>query len=166
LSERARTSDDIQIAIEERRRTVSRMPSSIDRANEWCSRWRAIAVLSRSSTHASALDDLPQQRGVVIQLRTELTEELPQIMGRKWSCASPHQSHFNAVDAMPMAAVSPCAPALTSGSRALTMSRAMCSWSRRYRHRHGRGDPAARLEPFYTTKGERARAWAGDVYGM
>src|SRR5207248_765564 len=46
--------------------------------------------------------DLPQQRGVVIQLRTELAEELPPIMGSEVELRDALTNLiFNAVDAMP-----------------------------------------------------------------
>jgi len=94
-------------------------------------------------TSRDALEHLPTARRG-IQLRTELTEELAADQGAEVAAARrPHQFIFNAVDAMPEGTLTLRNPPLTSASRALTMSRAMGAGVRRYRHRHGRGDPAA-----------------------
>src|SRR5256886_772657 len=114
--------------------------------------------------------DLPQQRGVVIQLRTELAEDLPPIMGSEVELRDALTNLiFNAVDAMPDGGPLTLRPRLlSSGSRG--------------------GDDAARqvqvevadtgigmaeetrrrcLEPFYTTKGERGTGLGlAMVYGM
>ena len=114
--------------------------------------------------------DQPQQRGVVIQLKTELDENLPDIMGSEVEIRDALTNLiFNAVDAMPEGGI------LTVRTRQL---------------RHGgRDTPDAPrqvllevsdtgvgmdeetrrrcLEPFYTTKGERGTGLGlAMVYGM
>jgi CheY-like chemotaxis protein len=112
--------------------------------------------------------DQPQQRGVVIQLCSELAEDLPDIMGSEVEIRDALTNLiFNAVDAMP------------DGGTLTLRTRAVVS---------GDGDTAARavhievgdtgigmdeetrrrcLEPFFTTKGERGTGLGlAMVYGM
>ena len=114
--------------------------------------------------------DLPQQRGVVIQLRTELAEELPQIMGAEVELRDALTNLiFNAVDAMP------------DGGTLTLRTRLLSSGSRddvdAARQVHvevadtgiGMDEETRRrcLEPFYTTKGERGTGLGlAMVYGM
>jgi CheY-like chemotaxis protein len=114
--------------------------------------------------------DQPQQRGVVIELRTELADDLPNIMGSEVEIRDALTNLiFNAVDAMP------------DGGTLLLRTRVVASSSRP-------GSSAARqvhlevtdtgigmdeetrkscLEPFYTTKGERGTGLGlAMVYGM
>jgi signal transduction histidine kinase/ActR/RegA family two-component response regulator len=114
--------------------------------------------------------DLPQQRGVVIQLRTELAEDLPQIMGSEGELRDALTNLiFNAVDAMPDGGTLTLRTRLvTSGSRGGEAAA---------RHVHvevadtgiGMDEETRRrcLEPFYTTKGERGTGLGlAMVYGM
>jgi CheY-like chemotaxis protein/anti-sigma regulatory factor (Ser/Thr protein kinase) len=114
--------------------------------------------------------DLPQQRGVVIQLRTELTEELPQIMGSEVELRDALTNLiFNAVDAMPEGGT------LTLRTRLLTSGSRSADDVTRYVQLEvtdtgiGMDEETRRrcLEPFYTTKGERGTGLGlAMVYGM
>jgi len=116
LSERARSClTTIQIAIEDVAETVSRMREFYrPRETEMVlSRVACNRVLEQVINLTRARwSDLPQQRGVVIQLRTELTEELPQIMGAEVEL---RDALTNLISMpwmpCPRAALSPCAPA-------------------------------------------------------
>jgi PAS domain S-box-containing protein len=93
--------------------------------------------------------DMPQQRGVVIDLRTELAADLPVIMGVENEIRDALTNLiFNAVDAMPEGGT------LTLRARARPSDRVCVEISDT-----GLGmDEATRtrcLEPFFTTKGER-----------
>jgi PAS domain S-box-containing protein len=93
--------------------------------------------------------DMPQQRGVVIDLRTELAADLPAIMGVENEIRDALTNLiFNAVDAMPEGGT------LTLRARARPSDRVCVEISDT-----GLGmDEATRarcLEPFFTTKGER-----------
>jgi CheY-like chemotaxis protein len=115
-------------------------------------------------------NDQPQQRGVLIELRTELAEDLPNIMGSEVEIRDALTNLiFNAVDAMP------------DGGTLLLRTRLVASSSRpgdrATRHVHlevtdtGSGmDEETRkrcLEPFYTTKGEHSTGLGlATVYGM
>ena len=112
--------------------------------------------------------DLPQQRGVVIQLRTELCEDLPDIMGSEVEIRDALTNLiFNAVDAMPDGGV------LTLRTR-VVVSGAGSSATRAVHLEVGDTgigmDEETRrrcLEPFFTTKGERGTGLGlAMVYGM
>jgi signal transduction histidine kinase/ActR/RegA family two-component response regulator/uncharacterized membrane protein affecting hemolysin expression len=112
--------------------------------------------------------DMPQERGIVVTLRTELAPDLPDIMGAESEIRDALTNLiFNAVDAMP-----------EGGTVTLRTSRAA-------KERTGTGaaavllevidtgvgmDEATRrhcLEPFYTTKGERGTGLGlAMVFGM
>src|SRR5438309_10047438 len=110
--------------------------------------------------------DLPQQRGVVIQLRTELAEDLPQIMGSEVELRDALTNLiFNAVDAMP------------DGGTLTLRTRVVSGGEDAARQVHvevadtgiGMDEETRRrcLEPFYTTKGERGTGLGlAMVYGM
>jgi len=162
LSERARSClTTIQIAIEDVAETVSRM-------REFYRPRETEMVLSRVACNRvleqvidltrARWSDLPQQRGVVIQLRTELTEELPQIMGSEVELRDALTNLiFNAVDAMPDGGT------LTLRTRLLTSGSRGADDVTRYVQLEvadtgiGMDEETRRrcLEPFYTTKGER-----------
>src|SRR5207244_5234630 len=95
----------IQTAIEDVAETVSRMREFYrPRETEMVlSRVACNRVLEQVINLTRARwSDLPQQRGVVIQLRTELAEDLPQIMGSEVELRDALTNLiFNAVDAMP-----------------------------------------------------------------
>jgi signal transduction histidine kinase/CheY-like chemotaxis protein len=105
--------------------------------------------------------DMPQQRGVVINLRTELAADLPAIMGVENEIRDALTNLiFNAIDAMPGDGT------LTLRSRASQSDRVCVEVSDT-----GVGmDEATRtrcLEPFFTTKGERGTGLGlAMVYGV
>jgi CheY-like chemotaxis protein/anti-sigma regulatory factor (Ser/Thr protein kinase) len=120
-------------------------------------------------THAR-WSDLPQQRGVVIQLRTALSADVPDIMGAEVEIRDALTNLiFNAADAMPDGGTLTLRTRVASGGEP------------------GAGEPLRRvqvevadtgsgmseetrrrcLEPFYTTKGERGTGLGlAMVYGM
>jgi len=172
LSERARGwLVIIQTAIEDVAETVARM-------REFYRPRETDLVLSRVALN-SAIEqvinltrarwsDLPQQRGIVIQLRTELAEGLPLIMGSEVEMRDALTNLvFNAVDAMPdggTLSVRTCAVSSPNGVD-----------TERYVHVEvadtgiGMNEETRRrcLEPFYTTKGERGTGLGlAMVYGM
>jgi signal transduction histidine kinase/DNA-binding response OmpR family regulator len=173
LSERARGClTTIQTAIEDVAETVSRMREFYrPRETEMVlSRVACNQVLEQVINLTRARwSDLPQQRGVVIQLRTELAEDLPQIMGSEVELRDALTNLiFNAADAMP------------DGGTLTLRTRVVASGSRggdavRYVYVEvadsgiGMDEETRRrcLEPFYTTKGERGTGLGlAMVYGM
>jgi signal transduction histidine kinase/ActR/RegA family two-component response regulator len=174
LSERARGYlVTIQTAIEDVAETVSRMREfyrprepELVLSRVTCNRMiEQVVSLTRARW-----SDLPQQRGVVIQLRTDLAAELPDIMGSEVEIRDALTNLvFNAVDAMP-----------DGGTLTLRTSVAVTGSSAsddiaRYVHLEvtdtgiGMDDETRRrcLEPFYTTKGERGTGLGlAMVYGM
>jgi signal transduction histidine kinase/CheY-like chemotaxis protein/uncharacterized membrane protein affecting hemolysin expression len=114
--------------------------------------------------------DQPQQRGVVIQLKTELDENLPDIMGSEVEIRDALTNLiFNAVDAMPEGGILTVRTRqLRQGGReapdaprqvALEVSDTGLGMDEETRRRC--------LEPFYTTKGERGTGLGlAMVYGM
>jgi signal transduction histidine kinase/DNA-binding response OmpR family regulator len=114
--------------------------------------------------------DQPQQRGVVIQLRTELAAELPEIMGTEAQLRDALTNLiFNAVDAMPDGGIL----TLRTGVAA-TASSAGGPVARQVRVEVtdtgiGMDEETRRrcLEPFYTTKGEGGTGLGlAMVYGL
>jgi PAS domain S-box-containing protein len=105
--------------------------------------------------------DIPQQRGITIDLKTELAADLPDVMGTEGEIREALTNLiFNAVDALP------------EGGTLTLRTRAIASG-----HVHvevsdtgvGMDDQARRrcLEPFFTTKGERGTGLGlAMVYGM
>jgi signal transduction histidine kinase/ActR/RegA family two-component response regulator len=174
LSERARGHlTTIQTAIEDVAETVARMrefyrPREVELvlARVACNHLiEQVVNLTRARW-----SDQPQQRGVVIQLRTELDENLPDIMGAEVEIRDALTNLiFNAVDAMPDGGT------LTVRSGQLgSASREVNDSARRvYLEVSDTGvgmDEVTRrrcLEPFYTTKGERGTGLGlAMVYGM
>jgi signal transduction histidine kinase len=106
-------------------------------------------------------NDMPQQRGIVIDLKTELAEGLPVIMGAESEIREALTNLvFNAVDAMP-----------EGGTLALRTRAAQSGRVHVEVADTGVGmDDSARarcLEPFFTTKGERGTGLGlAMVYGM
>jgi PAS domain S-box-containing protein len=106
-------------------------------------------------------NDMPQQRGVVVNLRTQLADDLSLIMGVESELREALTNLiFNAVDAMPEGGT------LTLRSRATETSQIYVEVSDT-----GLGmDEATRarcLEPFFTTKGERGTGLGlAMVYGV
>jgi PAS domain S-box-containing protein len=114
--------------------------------------------------------DLPQQRGVVIEARTELAPDLPALMGAEGEIREALTNLvFNAVDAMPEGGI------LTI--RTTTTGRVITSGDESGQQVHvevtdtglGMDEETRRrcLEPFFTTKGERGTGLGlAMVYGM
>ena len=107
--------------------------------------------------------DLPQQRGVMVELKTELAASLPDIMGAENEIRDALTNLiFNAVDAMP-----------NGGTLSMSTSKVMGETERVSIDVTDTGvgmdDDTRRrcLEPFYTTKGERGTGLGlAMVYGM
>jgi signal transduction histidine kinase/CheY-like chemotaxis protein len=106
-------------------------------------------------------NDIPQQRGVMIELRTELAPALPAIMGAENEIREALTNLiFNAVDALP------------DGGRLTIRTRATASGNVDVEVSDtgvGMDESARRrcLEPFFTTKGERGTGLGlAMVYGM
>jgi CheY-like chemotaxis protein/anti-sigma regulatory factor (Ser/Thr protein kinase) len=114
--------------------------------------------------------DQPQQRGVVIQLKTELESDLPNIMGSEVEIRDALTNLiFNAVDAMPEGGTLTVRTRQLGGTgrEANALPRRVCievtdtgiGMDEETRRRC--------LEPFYTTKGERGTGLGlAMVYGM
>jgi signal transduction histidine kinase/ActR/RegA family two-component response regulator len=174
LSERARSYlVTIQTAIEDVAETVARM-------REFYRPREAELVLSRVGCNRlfeqvinltrARWSDQPQQRGVVIQLNTELAAELPDIMGSEVEIRDALTNLiFNAVDAMPEGGT------LTLRTRVISGRSVASGDAARYVHLEvcdsgiGMNEETRRrcLEPFYTTKGERGTGLGlAMVYGM
>lgn len=109
-------------------------------------------VLQVADLTRARWSDMPQQRGIVIELRTELEPGLPAIMGVESEIREALTNLvFNAVDAMP-----------EGGMLTLRTSSALLDGARSVRIEVGDSgvgmDEETRrrcLEPFFTTKGER-----------
>jgi len=171
LSERARGwLVTIQTAIEDVAETVARMREFYrPRAAEMVLTQVACneAIEQVINLTRARWSDLPQQRGVVIQLRTELAE-LPKIMGSEVEMRDALTNLiFNAVDAMPDGGTLTVRTRLVTGA-----SRGEAA---RFVHVEvtdtgiGMDEETRRrcLEPFYTTKGERGTGLGlAMVYGM
>jgi signal transduction histidine kinase/ActR/RegA family two-component response regulator len=121
-------------------------------------------------THAR-WSDLPQQRGAVIELRQELAETAPEIMGAEGEIRDALTNLiFNAVDAMPdggtltiRTLVGESQPSDDDASTFQQVSIEVCDTG------IGMDDETRRrcLEPFFTTKGERGTGLGlAMVYGM
>jgi CheY-like chemotaxis protein/anti-sigma regulatory factor (Ser/Thr protein kinase) len=172
LSERARGYlGTIQTAIEDVAETVARM-------REFYRPREAELVLARVACNRlieqvinltrARWSDLPQQRGVVIQLHTELADNLPDVMGSEVEIRDALTNLiFNAVDAMPDGGTLSLRTRVVAGSSS--------GEAAGYVHVEvtdtgvGMDEETRRrcLEPFYTTKGERGTGLGlAMVYGM
>lgn len=115
--------------------------------------------------------DMPQQRGIVIELRTELANDLPDIMGVNGEIREALTNIiFNAVDAMPNGGTLTLRTRLVEHSHLSTddmkVMRVLIEVSD---SGVGMGEDTRRrcLEPFFTTKGERGTGLGlAMVYGM
>ena len=179
LSERARGClVTIQGAIEDVADTVARM-REFYRPRE-PQLVLARVSLNRTIEHVVELtrarwSDLPQQRGIVIDLHTDLVPDLPEIMGAEGEIRDALTNLiFNAVDAMPQGGTLTLRTRISSapdGSRAADGS---SGCERRVNVEVtdtgiGMDEETRRrcLEPFYTTKGERGTGLGlAMVYGM
>ena len=109
--------------------------------------------------------DLPQQRGVMVELKTELADALPDIMGAEHEIRDALTNLiFNAVDAMPAGGtLSVRTRKATDGGGADRVVIEVADTG------IGMDEDTRRrcLEPFYTTKGERGTGLGlAMVYGM
>lgn len=169
LSERARGYlATIQRAIEDVARTVARM-------REFYREREAQLTLERVELNRAICQvveltkprwsDLPQQRGVMVDLKMDLADSLPDVMGAEHEIRDALTNLiFNAVDAMPTGGT------LTVRTRMITLpdagDRAIIEVSDTG---IGMDEDTRRrcLEPFYTTKGERGTGLGlAMVYGM
>ncbi|HEX9403901.1 MAG TPA: ATP-binding protein [Steroidobacteraceae bacterium] len=169
LSERARGYlTTIQRAIEDVARTVARM-------REFYREREAQLTLERVDVNRAIRQvveltrprwsDLPQQRGAMVELRTELSDNLPEIMGAEHEIRDALTNLiFNAVDAMPTGGTLTVrtreSPGGDGGDRILIdVSDTGVGMDEDTRRRC--------LEPFFTTKGERGTGLGlAMVYGM
>src|SRR5258706_7624312 len=169
LSERARGYlTTIQRAIEDVARTVARM-------REFYREREAQLTLERVDVNRAIRQvveltrprwsDLPQQRGAMVELRTELSDNLPEIMGAEHEIRDALTNLiFNAVDAMPTGGTLTVrtreSPGGDGGDRILIdVSDTGVGMDEDTRRRC--------LEPFFTTKGERGTGLGlALVYGM
>jgi signal transduction histidine kinase/ActR/RegA family two-component response regulator len=169
LSERARGYlTTIQRAIEDVARTVARM-------REFYREREAQLTLERVEVNRAVLQvveltrprwsDLPQQRGVMVDLKTDLADCLPDIMGAEHEIRDALTNLiFNAVDAMPAGGtLSVRTRKVAAGDGAdrvlIDVSDTGVGMDEDTRRRC--------LEPFYTTKGERGTGLGlAMVYGM
>jgi signal transduction histidine kinase/ActR/RegA family two-component response regulator len=169
LSERARGYlTTIQRAIEDVARTVARM-------REFYRERQAQLTLERVDLNRAVRQvveltqprwsDLPQQRGVMVDLRAELTDGLPDIMGAEHEIRDALTNLiFNAVDAMPgggMLTVQTRKSAEIDGAARVLIDVSDTGI--------GMDEDTRRrcLEPFFTTKGERGTGLGlAMVYGM
>ncbi len=104
-----------------------------------------VADLTRARWH-----DMPEQRGIVIQMKLDLTQELPEIAGIESEIREALTNLvFNAVDAMPDGGVLTVRTRYVSGSQHAVVEVADTGV--------GMDDEIRKrcLEPFFTTKGER-----------
>jgi PAS domain S-box-containing protein len=109
--------------------------------------------------------DMPQQRGIVIELRTELADDPPVVMGVESEIREALTNLiFNAVDAMPEGGT------LTLQTKVVGISETSRQVQLEVSDTGGGMDEEARrrcLEPFFTTKGERGTGLGlAMVYGM
>jgi signal transduction histidine kinase/ActR/RegA family two-component response regulator len=169
LSDRARGYlTTIQRAIEDVARTVARM-------REFYREREAQLTLERVDINRAVRQvveltqprwsDLPQQRGVMVDLKTELWDSLPEIMGAEHEIRDALTNLiFNAVDAMPTGgtlSVRTRVAADRDGSERVLIDVTDTGV--------GMDEDTRRrcLEPFYTTKGERGTGLGlAMVYGM
>jgi signal transduction histidine kinase/ActR/RegA family two-component response regulator len=169
LSERARASlTTIQRAIDDVAGTVARM-REFYRPRE---PQLALAVVDLNRIVEQVIEftrakwyDLPQQRGVAVELRTEFAPDLPAIMGAEGEIRDALTNLiFNAVDAMPEGGTLSLRTRVEPGAAGLQLVRIEIADTG-----IGMDEETRRrcLEPFFTTKGERGTGLGLPmVYGM
>src|SRR5882724_2140000 len=158
----------IQRAIEDVARTVARM-------REFYREREAQLTLERVDVNRAIRQvveltrprwsDLPQQRGAMVELRTELSDDLPEIMGAEHEIRDALTNLiFNAVDAMPTGGTLTVRTRTTPSGDG--MDKVLIDVSDTG---VGMDEDTRRrcLEPFFTTKGERGTGLGlAMVYGM
>jgi signal transduction histidine kinase len=169
LSEQARSQlTTIQRAIDDVAQTVARM-REFYRQRETETRLGAVdlsqLVRQVLDLTRSRWNDLPQRRGVVIELKADLAENLPEIMGAEHEIRDALTNLiFNAVDAMPDGGKLAIRTYAISGDGSRPTVQLEVSDS------GGGMDEETRrrcLEPFFTTKGDRGTGLGLPmVYGM
>jgi signal transduction histidine kinase/CheY-like chemotaxis protein/uncharacterized membrane protein affecting hemolysin expression len=179
LSERARGClVTIQGAIEDVADTVARM-REFYRPRE-PQLVLARVSLNRTIEHVVELtrarwSDLPQQRGIVIRLRTDLAPDLPEIMGAEGEIRDALTNLiFNAVDAMPQGGTLTLRTRISDARDGPPQAEGASDAEPRATVEVtdtgiGMDEETRRrcLEPFYTTKGERGTGLGlAMVYGM
>ncbi len=174
LSERARRYlVTIQQAIEDVAGTVARM-REFYRPNEPQLQLLRVA-LNRTAEQVIDLTrarwrDLPQQRGVVIELQMDLASDLPDIMGAEGEIRDALTNLvFNAVDAMPDGGTLTLRTGLVTTGSAADPNVGQDVYVEVADTGVGMDEETRRhcLEPFYTTKGERGTGLGlAMVYGM
>jgi signal transduction histidine kinase/ActR/RegA family two-component response regulator len=104
--------------------------------------------------------DLPQERGIVINVRTELANGLPKVFGTESDIRDALTNLiFNAVDAMPEGGTLTVRTRVTHSAVELAVSDTGAGMDEETRRRC--------VEPFFTTKGERGTGMGlAMVYGM
>jgi len=164
LSERARRYLQVtQHAIEDVAQTITRMREFYRQREEQLTlapvQLNALVPQVKDLTHAR-WSDMPQQRGVVVQLETELTPGLPETMGIENEIREALVNLiFNAVDAMPEGGTITVRTRLSGESVHLEVCDTGTGMDEATRRRC--------LEPFFTTKGERGTGLGlAMVYGM
>ncbi|MDP3740425.1 MAG: PAS domain-containing protein [Hyphomonadaceae bacterium] len=164
LSERGRQYlVTIQRAIDDVAQTVSRMKEFYRprEAQQFLSRVDLNPVIKQVVDLTRARwSDLPQQRGIVIDLRTDLAAELPAIQGAESEIRDALTNLiFNAVDAMPNGGPLTLRTSAMSGAVCVEICDAGVGMDEETRRRC--------IEPFFTTKGERGTGLGlAGVYGM
>ena len=161
----------IQRAIDDVGRTVTRMrmfyrpgePDSELTRTDLNALLTQVADLTRARWH-----DMPQERGAVIHLRTDLTPELPHIKGAEHEIRDALTNLvFNAVDAMPKGGTLTLRTRVVAEENEEAKTRSVlievsdtgAGMTEEVRNRC--------LEPFFTTKGERGTGLGlAMVYGM
>jgi signal transduction histidine kinase/CheY-like chemotaxis protein len=169
LSERTRSYlTTIQGAIVDVARTVARMREFYRERETEITLQRV--DINRAVRHVVELtkprwNDLPQQRGIMIELKTELADPLPEIMGAENEIRDALTNLiFNAVDAMPSGGMLTIETTIAAGADGLART---CITVRDTGVGMDEDTRRRCLEPFYTTKGERGTGLGlAMVYGM
>ncbi len=153
----------IQHAIEDVGQTVGRMrefyrqrePQLVLASLDFNRLVRQVIDLSRARWH-----DMPQMRGVVIELDTQLEQNLPEVMGVESEIReSLINLVFNAVDAMPEGGKLLIRTGSGGGQVYLEVGDTGCGMTKEVLQKC--------MEPFFTTKGERGTGLGlAMVYGM
>jgi len=164
LSERARSYLQVtQHAIEDVAQTIARMREFYRQREAQLTlapvQLNGLVPQVKDLTHAR-WSDMPQQRGIVVQMRAELTPGLPETMGIENEIREALVNLiFNAVDAMPEGGTITVRTVQSGPFVHLEVSDTGTGMDEDTRRRC--------LEPFFTTKGERGTGLGlAMVYGM
>ena len=156
------------------RRAIEDVAGTIERMREFYRPRQAAREFSRLDIHA-AIEQvvqlteprwraLPQERGIVVELRRDLAAQLPEVLGDEVELRDALTNLvFNAVDAMPEGGV------LTLRTRAVTDEGHATVQIEVADSGIGMDEETRRrcIEPFFTTKGQRGTGLGlASVYGM